>query len=549
MMRTRVIVSTLVFVALLLWLFSIYQARLRIEQGIGSLGIISVLPVAFFVSLSLLSVSFLATLKIRNRSQIVLFCQTIILIFFLNFTPAMIEGTARFTVAYANYRSVDYISQIGYINPSTQWIHNWPCFSIAYSAVIQITALPEQILLSIYPTFFNIALFFVLFVFFRLVVDDEKLRWIAIWSVYIANWIGQDYFSMQSLGFFTFVLILFVMFKLMNSQVRTRSWYVTSILFFTLAVTSHMLSSLAILAVVFVFFMSKYLRKTVLVALFGLISASWTIFGAATYLEWNLARFIIEALNFELIFQANIITHVAGSAARIMVTQIRLIFSALIAVFALSGFVLTWKRGLGGVEKRLLFALIGVSLLLGFSTYGGELFMRVFLFSLIPLSYFISKGSNQKIFFCLLAIFLIIVAPPLHVVAHYGNEVMDYVPPSEIRGAEFFHTKTTQGYVVSLWEATQGYADYRYRQSYQYFSFSRTEWKNNTLYLGWIESEHMYWPRFVCISYGTREYYKFFMGEPRFIVETSKNLSESIHYNKIYSNPSFEVYLELRPAS
>lgn len=538
-MRIRVIVSTLASIALLFWVLSIYEARLKIGQGIGEFGITSVLPANFFVSVSLLSVSFLLSLKMRNGSETAAFCQTIILIFVLNFTPRMVEGTARFHTTYANYQSVDYVSQKGYVNPSAQWIHNWPSFSIAYSALMQITALPDQILLSIYPTFFSLALLFPLFVFFRLVVDNEKLRWIAIWTCYIGNWVGQDYFSMQSLGFFAFVLILFVTFKLTNSRARTCSWFVTAILFFSLVVTSHMLSSLAILAVVFVFFASKYLRRTVLVTLLGAIFASWTIYGAATYLEWNLARFIAEALNFELIFQSNLTARVAGSVARIMVTQIRLIFSALVIVFAFSGFVLTWKRGkMGNIEKRILFILIGVSLLLGFSAYGGELFMRLFLFSLIPLSYFVSKGSNRKIFFCLLSLFLIIVAPPLHMVAHYGNEVMDYVPPSEIRGAEFFHKHTTLGYVIG-W-----YRDSGYRQIYQYFSFSRAEWKNNTLSLGWIESEHLDWPRFVCISYGTREYYNFFLGKPQFIVELYKNMSESTRYNRIYSNPNFDSYTE-----
>jgi hypothetical protein len=224
-----------------------------------------------------------------------------------------------------------------------------------------------------------------------------------------------------------------------------------------------------------------------------------------------------------------------------------LIFSAIVVAFAFCGLVLTWKRKkIGDAEKRIILTLIGVSLLLGFLVYGGELFMRIFLFSLIPLSYFISKGLHWKIFFCLFAIFFVIIAPPLHMITRYGNEVMDYVPASEIKGFEFFHRKTMQGYVIGSYRFDPLYRDSRYQQSYQYFSFSRAEWKNNTLSLGWIKSERLDWPRFVFISYGAREYYDFYLGEPQFIIETSKNLSESTRYNKIYSNPSFEVYLKSR---
>jgi len=210
--------------------------------------------------------------------------------------------------------------------------------------------------------------------------------------------------------------------------------------------------------------------------------------------------------------------------------------------------MLTWKNGkIGDAEKRIILILIGVSLLLGFFSYGGEIFMRVFLFSLIPLCYFISRGSSWKIFFCFFAIFLIIATPPLYMVARYGNEVIDYVPPSEIKGIEFINKETTQGYIIGpgiRW--SERVRDFRYRQSHEYIAFSNTEWKGNTLSLKWFELIHLDWPKFVCISYGIREYYDFFLGEPQFIVETSKNLSESTRYNNIYSNPSFEIYLELR---
>jgi len=539
MMRARTIGNMLAISAFVLWLFSIWQAKLTISRGIGSFGLTSVLPITF--SASLLVFSFFVALKSDEQDRILLFFQTIILILILNLTPALVENTARFTTTYTNYRAVDCVSENKHIDPAGQWRHNWPSFSIAYSALMQITTLPDQILLMMYPTFFNIALFFPLSMLFQSLLDDEKSRWIAIWCLYIASWVGQDYFSMQSLGFLTSLLIFFILFKLMDSQVSIRQWSVVLVLLFSLTVTSHMLSSLVILAIFFVFFVSKHLQRTVLVTLFASIFGSWTIYGAATYVEWNLPRLVAEVLNFELIYLRNLEARIAGSTAHMIVTQVRLIFSALFIGFAFLGFLLTWKRGrIGDSEKRMLFLLIGVASLAGFSAYGGELFMRVFLFSLVALSYFISKGSNEKIFFCLFAIFLIAFAPPLHMIAHYGNEVMDYVPPSEIRGIEFFHKETTRGYVVGP------YRDSKYRASYKYVPFASTEWKNNTLSLGPIRSEHVDWPHFICISYGVREYYNFLRGEPEFIVETTKNLSESVHYDLIYSNPSFEVYLESR---
>jgi hydrogenase-4 membrane subunit HyfE len=302
-----------------------------------------------------------------------------------------------------------------------------------------------------------------------------------------------------------------------------------------------MLSSLLILAVVFVFFIFKHFQKPASVFLIAAILASWTVYGAAKYLQWNILSFITQALDFELVLNVNIEARVAGSPAHVLITQARLIFSAIIAIFAFCGLILTWKRGkIGNVEKRILLILVGIFLLLPFFTYGGELFMRLFLFSLIPLSYFISKGLNQKILLCLFAIFLIAVAPSLHIIAHYGNEISDYVPQSENKGVEFFYKATSEGYVIF-----HPKRDPSYHQSYEYTPLWRTKWENNALSLEQGQYENLDRPRFTIISYGTREYYNFFLAEPQTIIGISRNLSESIYYNEIYSNPNFEVYIQL----
>ena len=546
MTRTRIICYVLTIIAFLLWLFSIYQAKLTVRQGVGSLGLVSILPVTFFVSVSFLISFCFITLISGRQDQVLLFFQTIVLISTLSFTPAIIENTARNTTTYSNYRSVDFVLQEKQIDPSVQWIHNWPGFSIAYAALMQITAFPVPILLQTYTTFFNVALLFPLLMFFRLTVVNWKLRWTAIWTFYISNWVGQDYFSMQSFGFFAFVLMISVLFRLMNSGDCTRYWCVTLLLLFSCVATSHLLSSLAVLAVVFTFSASGYLRKPVFAALLALFFASWTVYGAATYLSWNLRQFIAESLNFELIVRANVVARMGGSPEHMTVAQIRVILSALIAIFAFCGLLLTWRRReLGRVGKKVLITVIGVFLLTGLSAYGGELFMRIFLLSLVPSCYFISKASNLKAFFCVFAVFLIFVAPPLRMIAHYGNETMDYVPPSEITGVELLYKATTHGYVIGGARSYGNFRDFTYRQSYRLFSVSDLVWDNDRLTLRWFEPRYIDWPVYVCLSYGTEKYYDFFLGKPEFIIDLSENMTKSTHHNRIYSNPSFDIYFEL----
>jgi len=532
------IISTTI--AFMLWLLSVNQARLEIQEGIGNLGLISILPSLYFASISLLTFSFLISLKSSKRNRVLLLVQTMMLIFFLNFTPTMIENTARFTGSYTSSQSVDYISQEGYFNPFAFQIHNWPGFSILYSVLLQVTGFPEQPVMSIYPTFFNLALLFPLYVLFRSVIDNKEYVWIALWVFYVGNWIGQDYFSPQSLGFFAFVLVLFLILKPGNLSMRSRNWCVTLILLFSLLVFSHMLSSIAVLAVMFVFFVSKHFQKFILISLFACLFLSWTILGAAAgFFEHNFSQFMSEAFNLILIFKTNVSARIAGSDARILVSQTRFIFSAMIAAFAFLAIVFEWRnRRIRNIEKRMLSVLAGVLFLMFLFAYGGEIFMRIFLFCLVPMAYFISKASRSKMFFCFLAIFLIVIAPFSHVIARYGGEVMDYVPESEIRGVEFFHSVTAQGYVIG------SYRDSKYRPSYEFFALYDAVWKNDTLAMELYEPERLGWHKYVCLSYGAKQFFIFFLGKPSFVIELDRNMTESIHYNKIYSNPSLDVYSE-----
>jgi len=286
MKKESVVAYVLVLVSLFLWLSSALEAREKIPEGLRFLGSFSVMPISFIISFTILSMSFFMTLNMKNKLWHILFCQVALLIVFINLTPVLVEGTPRFSSTYANYHSVDYVIKEGYINPSAQWIHNWPAFSILESIFVQIAAVPSELLLSIYPTVYNFILFFPLFAFFRLLFGNTKQCWIALWIFYIVNWIGQDYFSMQSLGFFAFVLFSLVLLKFGGNK-RARNWLILMLLLFFLVASGHFLSSVVVLSLILVFFAFKELRKLPFVVLLIVICAFWTMFGATIYLEWN----------------------------------------------------------------------------------------------------------------------------------------------------------------------------------------------------------------------------------------------------------------------
>ena len=543
----KLIISVLTVIASLLWIFSILEARVNLQQGIGDLGLTSILPVSFFIAFSLLSFAFIINLKLKSR--LLFFFQTILLICFINLTPFAVEGTSRLTWSYVNYRSVDYITQFGQFNPTLQWILNWPGFSIINSMFTQITTISPELIVGVYPTFFNIILLFPLILFFGLFFKDNKLSWLSIWVFFMANWIGQDYFSMQSSALLMLILILFGIFGYINFKTTAkRQLLIILVLLFSFIVFTHLLTSLIIISILLVFYASKYFRRPIFFLLSLSIFLSWTIYGAITYIGDKGPQLLGQAFDLGLIFQSSLTSRIAGSPEHQLAGQMRIIFTAGFILFALIGFLLTWKREkIKSYNRQMVFVLIGTVLLLGFVPYGGEIVMRAYFLSLVPLTYFIVKGLTNKAVFCIFAIFLVAFAPCLHMVTHYGNEIIDYVPYSELKGAQFADNTIIQGHVVGpsiQWaERTR---DLRYSDSVAYYAFADGQWNGSILSLNPIGLLHLEGPNYIGVTYGVREYYSFFVGDVNFTEKVTENVTGSVYYDQIYSNPNYQLYLEYK---
>ena len=540
--KSHTICCGLIITGALLWLFSLFQARDALRNNanaLGQLGLFSILPFLFFAALSLLVLSFFFTLLLVRKNRLsLLICHTFLLILVLNLTPAIVEGTARFSTSYFNYQTVDYVSKIGHVDSSVFWALNWPGFSIFISIFTQITGISGQSILLVYPTIYNSMLFVPLFLLFRALSKDDRVVWLALWFAFFGNWVGQDYFSMQSIGFLVIVLVLFLLLKNMNQGMHKRQWGIMFFLLFSYTVSSHFLSSLAILSVTLVLFLAKYLRRPFLLFSSATLVAAWTIFNANNYLNSNLVANLRGFLNVFQIFQRNVTTRITtGAVSHVLVTQIRVAYSGIILAVGFLGIILLWRnKNIGTAEKRLLAVLVGFSLLVVTFAYGGELFMRIYWFALIPLAYFASKAilKHKSVLF-LGILFFVIAAPSMFVVAYYGNESKDYTPYSETLGVVFLFNETTHGDIVGA------YKDLYYHPTYSHSTLYSTFMSNASGSL-WTKPNAFSKDRFLCITSYETAVFNLFIGDNEFIQDVSNNVTQSPFYDRIYSNPTFDIY-------
>jgi hypothetical protein len=545
--NSHLVSGAMLTASIFLWVLSCLQTKTallseRITGDLAPMGLFSILSPPFYMAFSILIASFLITLLFTKKNRLPLFIiQTSLLIIFLNFTPAFVEGTARFTTSYLNYQATDYIIQTGRLDPGSIWIHNWPSFSIVISAFAQLTGISGQSILLIYPTIITFFIFMVLLVFFKTVFDDYNLIWLSIWFVLLGNWVGQEYFSMQSLAFVFVIIVLFLLFKSMKQKVQLRNSVLLLLLLVFFVVSSHLLSSLALFCVILVLFISKSFPRFIIMASVGALVVVWTIFNAMSYFAKSLSYTLGQFLNVSFIISTNLTNRMGGDLGHVITTEVRLIYSLAMLTFALVG-LLSVSHKMTVTDKRILYVLLGFILLIFAFAYGGELFMRLFMFSLIPLSYFASKAllKHKRLLF-VGVFFFVIFTPPFVMIAHYGNEVIDYVPLSETVGAQFLYASTVGGQVVGGSMRSGDFRDLTYRLNYEEISL-RDLYLNNGSNSLFTQPHDPYSQRFLCLSYETGVFFSSYMGDSQFSSSIHQNLSQSISYNLVYSNPSFEIY-------
>jgi len=164
--------------------------------------------------------------------------------------------------------------------------------------------------------------------------------------------------------------------------------------------------------------------------------------------------------------------------------------------------------------------------------YGGEIMIRVLLFNLISISYFISQNIESKYLIVFLIIFFL-VFPIFHVMSRYGNEEIDYTSPVDIDGTNFFFNHVPQNSAI----LSPGNEIFRSKLIEKYNSFP---YKGNDSFDYSGLNSNLYF----CISNNDEQYENFLMSDLE--RKDYKIFKFGLNkYNKIYSSRPFSLYVDI----
>ncbi|MEU8826340.1 lipopolysaccharide biosynthesis protein [Streptomyces sp. NPDC048636] len=449
----------------LYWLPLIGMGEAELD-GMGGLGLVSVLPPATFAGAALLVAVFAGGLWPDRPHRALLTVTLLATVVSLHAVPAVLEAQPRFPTAWQHLGFMDYIGRTGDAVPDLDARWSWPGFFAGAQFLAGACGVTDfGALLRWWPTLIQLLYLAPLMVLMRAVRGSWRAKWTAVWLFALSGWVGQDYFSPQGftyLFYLVFVAVLLVWFReprVLRGRLRPGETEVAGasggqrvallgllLVLFAASVAAHQLTPFVMLGVVSALVLLRRSELYGLPLLCGVMVVVWVGWLAEPY--WS--------GHFDELFGGmggvggNVSSSVSGrieggSSVHKLVLYTRVALAGGVLAFACWGVL---RRRAAGFAERSLLVLTFVPFLgFGMQSYGGEMALRVFLFALpgacalAALALFPSVRPRRRSRrlgppAALLAGLTLMSG---FLVARWGNETFERVRPGEVAAMEYLY--------------------------------------------------------------------------------------------------------------
>jgi hypothetical protein len=580
-----------------LWLVSLPRID---PDRMTDLGLVSVLPLATFAALSLLTLSFAITIASQFQSRryfrLLMAAEIFLLVMILYGTPALVEVVPRSGTVWQHLGVADYVARHGAVDRTIDAYFNWPGFFIGLAFLQKVTGVTSLAGIGAWaPVFFNVVGALVLVNVFRFSFRDERLACVGVWVFLITNWIGQDILSPQAFGYLTYlciVLLLFVTAPAVRTAgplrrlvaraapaltstrwrrsppsadalavpppegwPRTRPQLVLTTLtivgLFGGVAISHQLTPYALLAVVSGLVIANVSNARALPLLMALIIFTWFTYEAVPFLQQFLHQ---ETQSFGEVrqnFSASVTERVSGTREHQLVVYLRLVMTGEVWGLAILSAITRYWRGYRDTR----FVVLGVApfLLAALQSYGGEIALRIYLFTLPAAAFFITallvpaidRWAARRVVVAITALSFAFL--PLFLVSRYGNERIDYYAPGEYAAVKELYRISRPGSVFFVLAPNlpwrwQRYADDRQFPLYEYV---RVYARHLSAAPGTVANTMTgdSRPTYLIFTRAQTPFATYVRGvSPEAVMKFERLIARSPRFRRIYHNPTAVIY-------
>jgi hypothetical protein len=468
-----------------LWAGSLRTIDVR---EITDLGLVSVLPASLLVAAVLLALSLCISLRVWPGSDAIPALHVFALIVLLYATPVLIEEVPRNHVTWRHVGIAELIARTGAIDPSLDVYSNWPGLFVLAAFISSAAGLKDLLAVAEWsPFYLNLLYLGPLLLLFRSLTADRRLVWFAAWLFYVTNWVGQDYFSPQGFAFFLYLSVFALVAAYLarstprqpdsggDSTARPRPESRThlillAILLIAATVPTHQLTPVQIVISLGFVVLLKRGQLAGLLVLSAVLVTAWVVYVAYPFLDSHLAPAVEDVGQVGSNVDANVGERIRGSSDHLLVLRTRLALSGGMWALAVLGFLRLWRQR--GATPYGFVGVLAVSplTLLGLQSYGGEVLLRVYFFSL-PFAAFLAaaliyptsrrgrswgaSGVAAILSVALLAGFAL---------ARYGNERADTFTREEVAAVNHLYKVAPRGSVLIAGDVNTPWRAQEYEQ-------------------------------------------------------------------------------------
>jgi hypothetical protein len=492
--------ATLTVAAAAVWVVSLPAID---SSRISDRGLIDAIPGSYLAAAMILAAGFILALNLPRLPRVLLAVDVILLAFMLHGVTSIVQEVPRFATTYVHAGFAEAIMRTGDLFVNRDARFSWPVFFILAAFLTSIAGFDNPLALAGWiPIISNLLYLIPLSLILRAFTVDRRLVWLGLWVFVLGNWVGQDYFSPQGFNILLYLTIIAILvtwfgtgapapFERIARVVRRviRSPHVDGpgpeeavplprstramrtglvlvmLVLMMVVVSSHQLTPFAMVAGTGILVLSRQtsLREAPILA--GVLLGSWLSFMTLAYLAGHINALLSEALQAEAVASAAVGDRLRGNPGHIFIVRERIAFSAIFwGVAFLGGLRRLWN----GHWDLSLALLAGYPFgFLALQSYGGEMLLRVYLFALPFMCFFVAglfyprlRSVSRLHPVLLLGLSCALVVGFFF--ARYGNDRADALTADELRAVDRADAYMPPGSVVvtSNHNTPLGYAGY-----------------------------------------------------------------------------------------
>jgi hypothetical protein len=424
-------------VGTLVWFFSALASQ---HAPARTWGMLAVVPATWFVGLALVVIGLVTSSSTRRWEGITSVAS---LFLALRVTPAIVYDLPRVPWAIKHLSVVKYVLAHGSVHWNTDIYQSWPAFFGAVASLTASLRLHNLFLLAKWwPAFVGAVRLAIFYPLASRFLVDHRRRCLACAFLVLADSIGQDYFSPQSVGVVLALGVFLFAIPVDGESVRARNVRVSAALACgIIAVPTHQLTPYLLIASLVVLVVFRIARPWWLPIPIAVAAVAWTLLHWKSwhqYLHASVGALSNATTN-------SVPTGIAPENISLEIAKWALAGGVLVVGLVALVAILTQRSriaiGLG------LCAAANVSVLL-VTAYGNEGTYRVVLFALPWLAILAASVDLRRFDAMPVLLGMVPLLVVIHLFADYPLDAVYVMQPSDVSAAAYYDRVATPRTVI-----------------------------------------------------------------------------------------------------